>query len=449
MAKFERHEPVAIQVMKAAGFDPVEKYPGSAKLWTCKCRKCDELFQTTLMKVKRGDIKNCPNCRSIERKAFQDQAFHVMEAANLEPLEPYPGSNNKPWKSKCLNCGQIVKPAFANVRSGGGGCIYCGIKKVANSKYLDQSETQQKMLEAGLRPLEPYTKAIAKWKCICLSCGEIVFPTYNAIQQGEGGCQNCGIEKRSQKSRNDSDSARSLMIEKGLEPIEKYRSGNAPWLSKCLRCESIVSPSLNNVNKRQKNYGCVYCQGGKITEDAAIEKMVQSGAIPIDKYPGKDAPWKSKCVKCERIITPTYANARRGQGVCKFCAVHGIDMFAPTYLYVLEHNEFNAFKVGIGKYSNNLKNDRIHRLSKEGWKLVQKYSYETGLEALEDENLIFNELRINRKIPIFLSADLMSKTAGHTETIGRDFIQIAELIKLVDEVRQKSFLTRTRPEDSD
>jgi Zn finger protein HypA/HybF involved in hydrogenase expression len=432
--------------MQAAGFDPIEKYPGSSKPWTCKCRKCDATFQTSLMKVKSGDFKKCPNCRLLDRKVFAEETVSIMVAAGVEPLEPYPGSNSKPWKSKCLTCGQVVKPAFANVKSGGGGCIHCGIKKVANSKFLDPSETEQRMLEAGLRPLEPYTKAIAKWKCLCLKCGEIVFPTYNGIQQGEGGCLFCGIEKRSAQIRNDVEQAKQLMVEKGLEPIEEYRSGNSPWLSKCLKCESIVSPTLNNVTTRQKNYGCVYCQGGKITEETAIQVLLKAGAIPLDKYPGKDQPWKSKCVKCERIITPTYANARRGQGACKFCATHGIDLLAPTYLYVLEHNEFNSYKVGIGKFSNNLKNDRIHRLSKEGWILIRKYSYETGLEAFEDESLIFNEIRINRKIPVFLTSELMSRTAGHTETLGRDSIELPELISLIEDVRQASFSRRSQPE---
>jgi hypothetical protein len=43
------------------------------------------------------------------------------------------------------------------------------------------------MLKAGLKPLEPYTKAMNGWKCQCLNCGQIVFPKYYLIKQGQGG----------------------------------------------------------------------------------------------------------------------------------------------------------------------------------------------------------------------------------------------------------------------
>ena len=30
-----------------------------------------------------------------------------MNAAKLEPLVPYPGNSKLPWKSRCLQCGNI------------------------------------------------------------------------------------------------------------------------------------------------------------------------------------------------------------------------------------------------------------------------------------------------------------------------------------------------------
>ena len=48
------------------------------------------------------------------------------------------------------------------------------------------------MLKAGLKPLEPYTQFHAKWKCLHIACGEIVYPSYAVIQGGQGGCRDCG-----------------------------------------------------------------------------------------------------------------------------------------------------------------------------------------------------------------------------------------------------------------
>ena len=59
-----------------------------------------------------------------------------MNAAKLEPLVPYPGNSKLPWKSRCLQCGIIVKPSLSSVRNNGGGCRPCGIKKSAKSRSV-------------------------------------------------------------------------------------------------------------------------------------------------------------------------------------------------------------------------------------------------------------------------------------------------------------------------
>ena len=47
------------------------------------------------------------------------------------------------------------------------------------------------MLRSGLRPLEPYKSALNKWKCEHIKCGNIVYPKYNQIYSGQGGCITC------------------------------------------------------------------------------------------------------------------------------------------------------------------------------------------------------------------------------------------------------------------
>ena len=435
MPKYERHAESASLDMISRGFKPLGEYLGSQKPWLVQCMKCEHQFSTSHFKVKRGDLKNCPNCRDLAEKLFAKAAEDLMKTAGLTPLTPYSGLNSTPWDCLCNKCGSSVSPTYAAVRAGSGGCIKCGIKASADSKRLTTEETTPIMLAANLRPLEPFVGARESWRCECLLCGSTVFPTYNGIQQGEGGCKECGRKAASAKTRVPFEVASEIMKSMGYEPIDEYVNSASAWKSRCLNCGKIVNPSLSNV-KKQQNFGCVYCMGGRVDEQNAVKIMESAGVIPTVPYPGKDSPWEAKCVKCQRIVTPTYANARRGQGGCKFCAEHGIDLVAPAYLYVLHNRVFNAYKVGIGKSGVITRNDRLYNLGRNGWEVIRKFEYETGLQAQTHEFRFFQILRNEMKIPMFLSSADMKNTAGHTETMDADLISSTKIIDILLAIRQ-------------
>ena len=391
--KYEKFAEKAKLDLLASGFKPVGNYEGSQSPWEVECLKCGFHFTTSHFKVRNGDLKNCPNCRIKLEASFALSAAEVMKAAGLTPSVRYPGRNSDPWNCVCNVCGAEVSPTYASVRSGNGGCKFCGIKASAEMKRINPQEAENLMLASNLKPLEPYTSATQAWKCECLKCGAIVNPTYNAIQQGEGGCRICGRVSASEKNRLNPQEAIEVMRAKGYEPLEPYLNTQSGWKSRCINCGKTVSPSYSNVANRQQNYGCIYCMGGRVSEEDAIKVLVASGVIPRVPYPGKDSPWESICVKCSRTVTPTYANARRGQGGCKFCSEHGIDLTAPAYLYVLHHLVFNAYKVGIGKSGGTKNNDRVSNLKRQGWDLLRKYEYETGLEAQTHEFHFFQIVR--------------------------------------------------------
>lgn len=160
--------------------------------------------------------------------------------------------------------------------------------------------------------------------------------------------------------------------------------------------------------------------------------MKRAGVILLVPYQDKDKPWKSRCVKCERIVWPSYANERRGQGGCKYCADYGIDFVALAHLYVLYHVLLNAYKVGVGEEGATKRNDRISNLSKQGWVLIKKYQYESGLDAQTVGFSILNELRNVQGISVFLSAQEMKRAGGYTETIDADRIAITELAEVIE-----------------
>jgi len=108
-------------------------------------------------------------------------------------------------------------------------------------KEVDPTIAVNLMLKAKLLPQDPFPGSVKKWRCVCEKCGNEVFPTYNAIQQGRGGCGFCAGKKIHLED------AISLMTNAGLKPIEDFKNKSTSWKSECLRCGDIVSPKLEKI----------------------------------------------------------------------------------------------------------------------------------------------------------------------------------------------------------
>jgi hypothetical protein len=137
-------------------------------------------------------------------------AEKVALKAGFKSLEPYV-SSGKPWKCKCLKCGKCPSPTLDTMRQGFK-CAYCSKKKV------DAEQAKAVMLDAGLKPLEPYKSQLIKWKCIHIECGEIVYPSYKGIKAGNYGCARCGMKSASLKRRIP-EKAFSVMLKAKLKPL--------------------------------------------------------------------------------------------------------------------------------------------------------------------------------------------------------------------------------------
>ncbi|MFD4957030.1 hypothetical protein [Streptomyces sp. NPDC058451] len=77
--------------------------------------------------LKQGHGKGCDLCRRNGAIRPED-AEDMLRAAGAEPLEPFPGVK-KPWRSRCLNdqCRREVSPAFDSIKHAKtGACKYCG-----------------------------------------------------------------------------------------------------------------------------------------------------------------------------------------------------------------------------------------------------------------------------------------------------------------------------------
>ena len=168
------------EVMKKAGLEPQEKYPGSKASWKVKHIVCGRIF-----KVEYANIRKSSSCRYCAGKAvIPKEAVALMKKSGLNPLVPYPGSK-KPWKCKCSVCKRIIYPTYAVTVNRNGGCIYCTGHKV------DVKDAKRLMLLNGLTPLEPFPGAAKRWKCRCENCKRVVTPMYTSVRGGQGGCRFC------------------------------------------------------------------------------------------------------------------------------------------------------------------------------------------------------------------------------------------------------------------
>ncbi len=193
------------------------------------------------------------------------------------------------------------------------------------SNKNDPKVVEKTMLDAGLQPLEPYQNALSKWKCKCLVCGDIVFPKYNQIQQGIGGCNRCGTKRGSSKIKMSSQSAVQIMIEAGLQPLEDYENSKTKWKCKCLSCGGIVFPKLNGIQSGEGGcYKCGMKRAGAtntLNSDQAIQIVKAAGFTPLEPYTNALTKWKMRHDACMSIVNPKLNSISSNSSKTPGCAV--------------------------------------------------------------------------------------------------------------------------------
>lgn len=172
-------------------------------------------------------------------KWTHETASHVMLAAGVEPIMPYPGTA-QPWQCRCLACHRVVTPSFGNVRRGvSKGCQYCAIdaSKGQGKRRWTHESASEVMLKADLKPMETFPGANKPWSCECQRCGNLVTPRLSAVRRGaSGGCIYC-----SRHALTEPDAAAREMLAASLRPLESYPGKAADqWRCECLRCGDMV-----------------------------------------------------------------------------------------------------------------------------------------------------------------------------------------------------------------
>ena len=103
----------------------------------------------------------------------------------------------------------------------------------------------------------------------------------------------------------DSKKAIAIMKRAGLEPLEPYVDSKKLWKSKHLKCGRIVYPTYNAIKRGQGP--CKYCAGKAVYPPDAEKLFLNKGLKPLEPYPGDNKkPWKCIHLACGNEVSPKY-----------------------------------------------------------------------------------------------------------------------------------------------
>ena len=301
----------------------------------------------------------------------ESAAKKMFLANSLKPLVPYVDSMT-PWKSRCLVCKKIVSPNYNKVRQRGHQCGYCA------GNLVDPKDAVSLMKKSGFKTLVPYPGGNNPWKSQCLKCKKITYPRYSTTVKGIG-CKFCSnravdpkdavaaMKKRGFKTLEPFPGAivlwkvqcltckkkfetyfHSLKTTKGckfcggraldlkdvsivlkklkLKPEEEFPGANTPWKLRCLRCNRVVTPTSAHLTRKDRNVGgCSYCSRRRVHMEDMLELLKKNKLRPIGQFINGKTPWICQCLKCKREIFPRMNDLRSGQSGCIYCAGLRVD----------------------------------------------------------------------------------------------------------------------------
>lgn len=112
----------AIRLAKEKNREILEEFKGPGVPVLMRCLRCGNESKHAPRLLRRV-ASSCNNCKPT-RALQPDEAVELMRAAGLEPLTAYPGAR-KPWPARCTVCGEEGHPQLGNIRQGQKGCRTC------------------------------------------------------------------------------------------------------------------------------------------------------------------------------------------------------------------------------------------------------------------------------------------------------------------------------------
>lgn len=203
-----------------------------------------------------------------------------------------------------------------------------------------------------------------------------------------------------------------------------YEGAKKSYPLVCLICGNDCPKRFNNLGKR----GCKQC--ARVARALTHEEVEARGlaakhpAQLLEPYKG-DLRFKHlyRFLECghEWEIDPNNLGKGKGCGEC----YHNQ---GPTFVYLMEHDGFNAYKIGITAVEHKVESrDRIRMHESDGWKFVNKVEHSTRAEALARETAV---LDFYSDVEPALTPEEMSR--GWGETLFRDQVDVHQIYLMME-----------------
>jgi hypothetical protein len=431
---------------------PREVIPGSNKKYWWTCPKGHDYEAKVSNRTSRGT--GCPVCSNNHiLKGFNDLATthpHLAKEwsrsknANKKPTEVVSGTNSKYWWECSLGHEWLQSPNF---RSGGNGCPVCAHQQLLTG--FNDLETMKPQLASqwnskknGIRPSEIMAGArfLAWWKCekghewqsqlrgrkdgncsICLN--RVLLEGFNDLET-----KSPELSKQWNSKRNGSLKPSQILFHSRDKKIWWKCNDGHEWDA------TIASRNLGN--------NCPVCSRQLVmpgVNDMATTNPDLARSFDLEKnHPLRPEGFlagtaKAFWWKCEEGHSwKAVSNSRFNGRGCPTCAEYGFKPELPAIFYFIENISLSARKIGITNVERN--NIRLGGFAKQGWKEVLIIEHKNGslIQAIEKE--VLNWIRVDKGLPIYLTAKEMGRQGGWTETFSSEGVSSSAVVKKVKSI---------------
>jgi predicted GIY-YIG superfamily endonuclease len=205
-----------------------------------------------------------------------------------------------------------------------------------------------------------------------------------------------------------------------------YEGAKKSYPLVCSICGNDCPKRFHNLGKR----GCKKC--ARVARALTHEEVEARGLAA--KYPAQLLePYKGdlrfkhlyRFLRCgdEWEITPNNLGKGKGCGQCYH------DQFR-TYVYVMEHEEFDAYKIGVTSASPTWPHrSRIYQHESNGWTLVIKLEMATRKEAMALEKATVDGWRAKGFRAGVTKEQMLS---GYGETVSRGRVDLCDILGMME-----------------
>ena len=318
--------------IKRIDVEYVRGYTSMRDIAVFRCKKHDELFETTPQNILNGVVcKMCKKEKSRYNKLSEVQINESLKHLNIIIIGEYINSKT-PTLFKCLSCGEEFISKYETIKTWKNiGCSKCRIKnriihdKKNNITLSTYKITKLHDCKSNYVEILEYNNDVTKIKCKCLICNTIYETSYDSLIQGSMHKSCASIIAMN---------SRRLSIADVLQRVESFghniRIDFSNYISTTsrLKCECMDCGHIWFSNQRYltTGRGCPEC--AKIKRDTSKYKDLEFyiGLLNdlhlsvISEYVNATTPVLVKCDICGNTFETTMTYLSNCKIGCKLCS---------------------------------------------------------------------------------------------------------------------------------